>query len=308
MILQEIKNLDENSTKEDIMALVKTDFKKFSSKNPYVIEITNERPILKYKDSLLSSNIDKYFKYRRVDSLIEKKYESDPNKYKELFDCDKCTEILEIYKELKWIDTIQKEKFILSDTINSFATTYLSGLAIYYDNEYRINDKNEIRLIEGNRYASSKQAPYFYKKNFPKLNKLDYMEEFACLTHSFGNFMPSLYKEYNKSKGTEQDIKDYIDLMLQYIKNNNSEYFSKDLFEKLCLEDYIDLDSLEIKPLFKRSNNNALPTTKSELEECVLEMNKRIKTRALRIIMRINQNEKVKQMCNELIKKISLDD
>lgn len=195
MIIEQIKNLNENSTKEEIIKLIKTDFKKFSLENDNVKLIITEKPALRYSGTKFSSNIGKYFKYRRVNGLMEQEN-------KKTFECDKCTEIIDIYKELDWKYSIG------SDTINSFATIYSCGLAIYYLNKYKIGTDNSILQVN-NEYCSMKNAPYFYISMYDDLNKLDYMEELECLTHSFGNFMSSLYETYNGNKGISEDIKNY---------------------------------------------------------------------------------------------------
>lgn len=299
MIIEQIKSLNEYSTKEEILKLIKTDFKKFSLENDAVKEIIKEKSGLSYSDKMFSSNVGRYFKYRRINTLIDEGNRKNNTK-KYTFECDNCSETKAIYNELNW-DFSEG-----SDTINSFATLYSYGLVIYYPKEYKIKEDNTVVQVNED-YCSISNAPYFYISKYNVLNNLSYLEEFAGLTHSFGNFMPSLYKTYNSEKGLNRDIKDCIDLMLEYVKRNNSEKLSKDIVTKLCLEDYIYEDTLKIKFLFKRLPNEILPVNKEAFKICICEINKRIKIRALRIIMKVNENKKVHQLCKELIESISVE-
>lgn len=114
-ILTKIKALDENATKQEILEIAKYDFKM------EVIE-----------DAINLNPIERMEKYKSSKSIC---------------DCDRCSSMLEIYKELKWISDIKYDenqyvygetienlicKNVRFDTINSSSVILQCALAIYF--------------------------------------------------------------------------------------------------------------------------------------------------------------------------------
>lgn len=291
-IINKIGELKGTSTYRDIIEIVEFDFKSLSEQEyitKYLISIKKEK--LLYSDKYFSTNIDKYFKYRHTNEILKKAV-------KKIFEADNNLFIRQIYEKLSWDNGKD------SDTINSFANIYITGHSIFYK-------KNEKLL-------SASNAPYFYKKNYSKLNQKDYLEKFARMTHSFGNFMPCPCNEFNTAKGFLNDVKDFLPLMidkiekciankicLEYQDNGKNVTVSlkileswKDFFlknrEKFLLEEYYFLiERYGIRkmigiPFFKtQSLSRPSPLNEEEFKECVEEMNRRIKARGIRMIINV---------------------
>lgn len=227
---------------------------------------------------------------------IYKKY----NKGNTKFDCDNsngtCPLTDDFFKKLwNWsykdrysVPPALKSKFGLNwsrfgpDTMNSFLTTYKQALTIYG------NDAS-------------------------KAHNNIYLNRFAALTHSIGNFTLIPFKlnpeedekSFNQYRGAnfgKYFVLDYFDLSLKIIKENVKESVFKDYIDTFLLNDYVDKD-YNIKPLFKGHqeflNSNKLsldnpmkflPQSEDELNEYLSNVNFNIESRSKRIISALKVN------------------
>ena len=127
---------------------------------------------------------------------------------------------------------------------------------------------------------------------------------------------------YNQLKGVLPDVQDYFPLMIDkiercYAKQIGIAYTVKDEKtekeiqkeisydtvvswhkwflknrEEYCLEDYYDIKDghIEYKPLFdKQTLEYPLPQKEDEIKECLEEIIKRIETRAIRMVRKLEQ-------------------
>ncbi|MDF2513397.1 MAG: hypothetical protein K0S04_3263 [Herbinix sp.] len=228
------------------------------------------------KDFLSLSNPEEYdFKkespwkdvIREVDPLTRFiKYKS----HKERFDCDSsdgsCSLTNEIYDKLcGWHFTTANKRCISSldemfgkimwgcDTMNSFWTTYNKAEAIYT-------------------YAKEKDITLIYSD----VDDNPYIQEFAYLTHSIGNFtlIPHLvrFREdkgqgYFQSRGIKCYYQDYWDRSLQLLKkeiNFGEKTFSK-YISTFYHDEYVNANN-EIIPLFEGHFDRPLPGPQTEEE------------------------------------------
>ena len=130
-------------------------------------------------------------------------------------------------------------------------------------------------------------------QSYPQLNEL------AALTHCVANFMPCPPPEYNHEKGLAEKVHDFLPLFVDFIdahcESGSDETADMQKWkawlianrERFCLEDYYTVQNNHIKgiPFFRtQSLNHPLPSTKSEITECLAEMTLRIRTRANRLL------------------------
>ncbi|KGR91574.1 hypothetical protein CD30_04500 [Ureibacillus massiliensis 4400831 = CIP 108448 = CCUG 49529] len=191
------------------------------------------------------------------------------------------------YKNRYSVPEFLKEKFGLQwnrfgpDTMNSFATTYNQALVIYG------NDENKVK---GN----------------------PYLNQFAALTHSIGNFTLLPFKlnpeedgkSFNQYRGAnfgKYFVYDYFDLSLKLLKESVSDLVFKKCIDTFFLNDYVDAN-YNVKPLFKShaaflsserlSLNNPrkfLPQNESELNEYLNNVIINIQARARRIVAELQK-------------------
>ena len=218
------------------------------------------------------------------------------------------------------------------DTINSFSTLYRCALAVYYPDEFEFvfnnNGALSVKECASYAYVSNNRIGALIDEYKVVEKALPYMQEFFQLTHSIGNFMivPGYKQPYSNAKALCDEIKDFMDLFLlklftdgeegkiSYKQYNGEEFvvydcvknkwrdWLKENIELLCLQDYFQMKNVDIKPLPLYEGHSfkcTLPTSKETLKECIEEINKRIKVRGLRMIMKINN--KVEQICKKMI-------
>lgn len=306
-LLENIKKLNENSTEEDIMNIVEYDFKELAYiENIDYKNIVDKNICLKYFNVKGIYSIYNWFNWRKVNGEI------NPNgdEWKKEFAPDStfsCRNLEKIYKnnDLGWWDHISK---FSCDTINSFFTIYSYALKVFYPDNFRILKNNSVEFVsyKENDYVSEKKLLNkgngdFKFKEYDKINNLPCIQELARLTHSFGNFMPCPLKPYNTVKGTCNDVKDFFDLMIIKIQEENDinswgKWFA-DNSEKLLI-DYKDYQLLlSIDDIIKMDKNSFI--------EFISKINNRIRIRGLRIVKQISDNIEVKNKCDEIINKIN---
>ena len=227
----------------------------------------------------------------------------------------------EIYEKLDWKNEVN------FDVINSFWTIYTCGLAIA--NESLNKDKDKMRIwyrftkdkksvklngkyfmksIYGKTYIkrTKSEKPTDFQKIVSRLRK-DYLDfkKLASLCHAVKNFTPCPGYPYNSAKGTCNDVKDFLPLMIDKIEKcildkkvleygdkkqisieTLKEYkkWFKDNRKKCCLQEFYEYDKDKEKlsgiPLFKgQSLEHPLPTNKKELEECLENIIERLEKR-----------------------------
>jgi hypothetical protein len=171
-----------------------------------------------------------------------------------------------------------------SDTMNSFATTYVQAIRIEAkDQGLAENDPLVLCAVNSN----------------------SELKKYAHLTHTIGNF--TLLANPNKSEykrgfnvGRYAPTKDYWDLSLMLIwKNVRYEEF-KSYIDTFCMKHYVD-DEYVIKPLFARhkkyldeqqipvDKTELLPHTKCELNEFLKNVNCLIRGRGKEIVAKLNE-------------------
>lgn len=134
-------------------------------------------------------------------------------------------------------------KFLRLDSGNSMWTTFKQALLaeLKFDQTSRLKVYKELN-IEGNKALSGQSKKIIrnvslFIKDQVLLNNLN---EFATLTHSIGNFMiyPFSSKNYNTSRGTSHEIRDYLDLTLLCIY-----YWYTDQLKETPLKSVLDCNS-----------------------------------------------------------------
>lgn len=236
-----------------------------------------------------------------------------------------------LYMHLGWKT---EESF---DVINSFWTVYACALIVlsrykgyYFDGESNIPC---IGTLKKNTYARKYLGDGQWKSNpaalreyaNKTLNQVPELNNLAELCHCAANFMPCPAL-FNGAKGTNPMVRDFLPLMIDLIEARCNETHSVmyrcscstwkiwkewliDNREIYCLEDYYyiygdeqDLTQKHIKgiPLFKGQNlEHPLPTTESEVRECINEMVTRIKNRAYRLYdQHLSNTEVSSEKCN----------
>lgn len=262
----------------DINELIKGDNKLL---NLITYDFKNEAPWNDVRDE--KDPIRKFEKYRSFNKNDTRK-----------FDCDNsngsCKLADHIY-ELLWDWSYRKRHSIPemlqgkldarwdrlgSDTVNSFTTTYKRALEIYSQDHNAVRD-----------------------------NK--YLQKFATMTHTIGNFtlVPfKLYpqqdtKSFNQHRGANFGpyfVYDYFDLSLKLIKENVGDREFKIYIDTFYLNDYVDHE-YNIIPLFKRHEELLnrekllldkpkvfLPRDEAELNEYLMNIIKLIESRGHRIV------------------------
>jgi hypothetical protein len=185
------------------------------------------------------------------------------------------------------------------DTMNSFKTTYNQAKVIYE------NEEKDSHL-----YAS--------------IGENAELQKFARLTHSIGNFtliprrhdsLKSIMQEhtFNQYRGTSEDLKDYWDLSLRFLKEN---YFTftdgKETFEEYAEKFYLKNDGEcksyirsdgEIRPLFAGHElseggkpYSVLPENENELIEFLETVNSAIISRGEKMVRELEKKLKEKSV------------
>ena len=271
-------------------------------------------------ESTKDNNIYSEEKRKRIESVSNKLCKTKEDNlrrfslYKELdvvFDCDSrngtCDLTNEIYKALwgwsfkpsenKWrnakhgitparllpdeldekLDKWNKLNLGLGcDTMNSFMRTFKKATWIYSDNN-----------------------PDYCKNKFNCISENKYLQEFACLTHSIGNFtlIPhrTLFRGKNQmgffqSRGIRAHIKDYWDISLDELKSFLTEkQFIK--YTEVFFLDGIFVCGTDINKLFDRKcKNSPEPQNETELIEFLDNVNTKIKARG-KIMVDILQSQ-----------------
>ena len=168
-----------------------------------------------------------------------------------------------------------------SDTMNSFSTTYGQALKIYSQDSNAVNSNM-------------------------------YIQKFASLTHSIGNFTLVPFKldeqknkkSFNQYRGANFGryfVYDYFDLSLKLIKENVSDSIFKSYIDTFYLNVYVD-QHYNIKPLFKRHEEfltkenislenpkKFLPADETELNEYLENVIESIESRGKRMIEALEQ-------------------
>ena len=182
-----------------------------------------------------------------------------------------------------------------SDTMNSFFTTYTCAVKIYGDSD--------------------------------TANKNSYLQKFAVLTHSIGNFTlvpfklrPTDKKSFNQYRGMnfgKYFVCDYFDLSLKLIKENVNITVFKDYIDTFFLNDYVDQE-YNIKPLITRHKDmlnkeyleldnpyDFLPQNEMELNEYLQNVIQMIEMRAKRIVTVLKTGEEEDSKKKVKLKKTS---
>lgn len=315
-ILDEIQKLDASSTYREIVDVVELDFKKLATsenkKTNYILTKKKNSELKYVEQGNLVSN---WFKWRKVNSLII----DSGGIWKEKFfpdNCWSCQNLSNIYNYLEW--GIKPP----SDTIDSFITIYSFALLIYYPNNFYFDDSiNSVRVLEnGNRKKQIVSENYllcepegsnsFRFEDYEKVNNLDSIQKLAQITHSFGNFMPCPPPNYNTVKGTSNEIKDFLDLMLNKVNGNKeikctgikiskeereewNKWFANNKTFLLIDESYYQI--IEDIKIFNGINED-------RFKQLVNMINARIRIRGLSIVRKINMSKDVQLKCEELIK------
>lgn len=291
-LLNKILLLDKNSSEEYIMNVVEFDLK-------------DSACVGNFKDS-----IDMFFEWKNTAKV----------------DCEKDIANLEMYKELDWIEKNSDEssfKQMSFDVINSFVNIYAFALLKFYPNDFSYKKSNILVKGKNVQYANSIKFLTEKFETFVEVIDLKCILDLAKLTHSFGNFMPCPSAPYNNAKGTCNDVKDFLDLMLIRIKNKNVmkykvkgkgkgiyepkeisvrdmkewEKWFDDNKEKISIDDNDYQLISSIDDLDKMNINSFI--------DLVLQINNRIRIRGLKIVKHISDCQEIKIKCDEIIRKIS---
>ena len=289
-ILKYIKELTEESTVNQIEKVLEKDIKDYSPNE----DVRNEKDSIK---KLL---------------LFKEDYKQSK------FDPDSTEQAKNIYKELQWCTNDDLGVYVQGDTMNSFFTTYKSAIINSNQNYNEMCVKANIKMNKGLLEQISKIIDNYelFKLNDELTNVFT---DFARLTHTIGNLtlVPNGYNTLRNS-----NVKDYFDLTLEKVKEEGWKSFNKKgkeedskeilkwqkdfmgQIEKYCLQDYVDKYG-NIIPLYEGHilyRKPYIPKIENEIIMCINEMNKRIRIRGLRMIMRINP--KCSKVCTEMVNKI----
>ena len=298
--LEEIKNLNSNSTWKDIKKVLLKDYKIFAdidtNRTFYLKEEYVEK--LKYTSDTNYKNIKNFLRYRTAGSACL-------DIYKNNFDCDCCSDTIEVLRYLLekefGKDNIQFNKprvFIIkdgnqeisieTDTMNSVWTL----LNDYMPNIKTVFDRFSILL--GNQDICGNELV------------LKQFDNYCLLTHTIGNFV-YVPKGYNVGRyNLTLDFSDLTIIDLKRQKDDNFIWY-KDNFSKLYMNRFVEdinksFDDIRPKELFDNHlNKDKKPCTLRDLSKCLDTMNRNILLRGLDIIKSIQPEVK-----NEVDKVISL--
>ena len=207
-------------------------------------------------------------------------------------------------------DKFPKWDEINSDTMNSFKTTYNAAIIIeaVKQNIITPEDVTNLRSVKDFHYKANDLA-----KNSEitcKARDNPYLQKFAGLTHSIGNFTLIPYKlrgePFNASRGAS--VCDYWDLSLKLLKEDFSGETFKSYINTFFLNDYVD-ENYDIKPLMARhekflrrekllpleppeSEIDFLPKSEKELNEYLKNVICKIKLRGIRIVDELRKSDK----------------
>ncbi len=226
------------------------------------------------------------------------------------------------------LDNIAKTKKLTYEKVFSKACSeFLYDFqqeGIYYC--YWKNDENNWKkiILKKKKYAEKIINDIEIHRNAQKalIDIYSKFIDFSSLCHCVANFMPcpDAYEKgklsYNQIKGVLPDVQDYFPLMIDKIEkcyvektgikyhvDNKQELISYDTVEKwhkwfvenreeYCLEGYYEYKDGKLKgiELFNgQTLEHPVPLEKNEIEECLEEMIKRIKTRAMRMARKLEQ-------------------
>lgn len=143
-----------------------------------------------------------------------------------------------------------------------------------------------------------------------KFNNLDSLQVFAQMTHSMGNFMPLPDKTYNAVKGTGNEIKDFLDLMLDQINNDERIKYKEGTVSIEKIKEWkewfadekenILIDEKDYRLIKDLKSFDGME--KDEFNQLLNMIISRIRMRGLRIVGKINMCKGVQQKCDELIR------
>ena len=187
------------------------------------------------------------------------------------------------------------------DTMNSFKTTY----------------NRAVKKI----YKKSNQTEY--ETEFENADDNPYLQKFACLTHSIGNFTLVPYElsgeSFNGNRGFKNFknrdenntlfVWDYWDLSLKLLKDDLSHEAFKSYIDTFFLNDYVDEDyniiplmqshekflkrdklKLPLKKSDNESESDFLPKSENQLNEYLKNVNCKIKLRGERMVRELEKN------------------
>ncbi|WP_143317739.1 hypothetical protein [Clostridium sp. HBUAS56017] len=263
-IVKEIKKLNEQSSREDVLRLAQFDFKKF--------ELNSEH----------NDNIKLIFDWKNLKGIhIENSIRAN-----------------NIYRALNW----DNEEY--HDIITSFLYVYLLSLTKFYPEKFRISDSNVIMVqgMLGQRAYSNKYLSEHYME-FKEANKNVHIQRFASLTHSFGNFMPCPNSLFNSIKGTTKSISDFLDILINKVNNLSfiNKRVNKDMM--IEWKKWFDAENYFIyKDDYNKINDldELIKMSKEDYLKIIEKLNNRIIKRGLLMVATINP--KVKKLCEEASK------
>ena len=282
---------------------------KGSNQNDIIIEFKTINDIANYDFKNLHPSLE----VRKEKDVLMKMslYKSKETKK---FDCDSSKQAINLYIQA-W-NSVEKVDFkriangsgknkkkLTGETMNSFATTYKQYKKLTAENLISVRDVEEK------------------------------IREFACLTHSIGNFMPVANGSFNPRR--YQKTKDYWDLTLRDIHlwytnrsqetalakiledssdwlnifGENQEGWDKFIEENFLQDFVIKEDDSFGEPIeFWEGHfeGEVLPKSLDDINSFLMFVNIAIQKRGLRIIMKINS--KVQKECYELIDQLSINE
>lgn len=233
-----------------------------------------------------------------------------------------------IYRSLKWDINRNETPNRNYDVINSFWTTFSWGLRHVDNATYSIAPAGNITIYKRHKEPYFSFPEKYNRNNKKELDdvlklceKYPTMSYFAELCHCVANFMPCPGDNYNEAKGCLPDVQDYFPLMVNKIQDQidkhaivsykigkEEKYIDVETFikwqkwfidnrERFFLEDYYYVikedngnERLIGIPLFRRQSlSYPTPLEKEEVKECLDNMIRIIKYRALKMNYQIKR-------------------